>query len=376
MSIIVGADIVPVFSNTELFERAAGKELIGEDLACILDNADYRIFNLEVPLTDEQTPIKKHGPSLIASTQSVAGMKAIGVNLFTLANNHIMDQGIQGLDSTLLTLNRNEISHVGAGANINEAQEGFFFVIGEKKYGVYACAEHEFSIASEKKPGANPFDPIESLDHIVTIKSQCDYLIVLYHGGKEQYRYPSPNLQRTCRKIIEKGADLVICQHSHCIGCKEEYRGRTIVYGQGNFLFTKKQNEYWDTGLLIQIDESNRIEYIPFRNQGKCIRMAKGKDADAILAAFEKRSNDIKQPGFIDEQYLQFANESISEYILYFKGIHNSILYRCINKMSGQKLRQYIVKKVKQKRGLGLRNYIYCEAHRELLLKGLEQSDK
>ena len=79
-----------------------------------------------------------------------------------------------------------------------------------KKIGIYACVEHEFTVATEKESGANPIDLLETPDHIVELKKQCDYVIVLYHGGKEQYRYPSPNLQKTCRKLVEKGADLVV----------------------------------------------------------------------------------------------------------------------------------------------------------------------
>jgi len=107
-----------------------------------------------------------------------------------------------------------------------------------KKIGIYACAETEFSIAEDNRAGANPFDPLESLDHIADLKSKCDFVIVLYHGGKELYRFPSPYLRKVCRKIVEKGADLVICQHSHCIGAFENYHDSVIVYGQGNFLLT------------------------------------------------------------------------------------------------------------------------------------------
>ena len=64
------------------------------------------------------------------------------------------------------------------------------------KIGIYACAENEFTIATDTTAGANPFDPFESLDHIQNLKRSCDYVIVLYHGGKEHYRYPSPYLQK------------------------------------------------------------------------------------------------------------------------------------------------------------------------------------
>lgn len=76
---------------------------------------------------------------------------------------------------------------------------------------MYACTEHEFSIVTNYAPGANTYDPLETPDYIRSLKDKCDYLIVLYHAGKEHYRYPSPYLQKVCRKMVEKGADLVIC---------------------------------------------------------------------------------------------------------------------------------------------------------------------
>lgn len=374
MSIIIGADIVPTESNRALFAAGNAEQLIGTELSEILKSAEFRIFNLEVPLVDQARPLAKHGPNLIASTDSVNGLKAMCVDLLTVANNHIMDQGIEGLQSTVRTLDHVGISHVGTADHLAEATAPFFFTVKGKRYGVYACAEHEFSIAGEDTPGANPFDPLESPDHVAQMKAQCDYAIVLYHGGKEYYRYPSPNLQKTCRKLVEKGADLVICQHSHCIGCEEKYLSGTIVYGQGNFLFDHGDNEYWNTSLLVRIEDDGQLRYIPLKKKGNCVRLATVPDTQSILQAFNQRSEEIQRPGFILEKYSEFAQEYISGYILYFLGIHNNFFYKALNKLSGQRLRKLIVKCAIKRRGLGMRNFIECEAHWELLLKGLKQN--
>ena len=374
MSIIIGADIVPVESNIFLFERMLIEELIGIELQDILNSADYRIFNLEVPLTDHEKTIIKHGPNLIASAASVIGIKSMGIDLLTLANNHIMDQDVQGLESTIDVLNSHGIAYVGAGKNLQDAQEPYFFTVRKKRYGVYACAEHEFSIADKNKPGANPFDPLESLDHVAKMKAQCDYVIVLYHGGKEHYRYPSPYLQKVCRKLVEKGADLVVCQHSHCIGCEEKYLHGTIVYGQGNFLFDADDNEYWNSSLLIQINDDGSINYIPLRKEGRGIRLAKGKEALDILAALKHRSEEIKHPGYIEETYRKFAEENIANYTMYFTGKRANLLFRIMNRLSGYRLQIYISRRYIRKNGVAVMNYMECEAHRELELKGLEQA--
>lgn len=104
MNILIGADIVPTSSNIDLFASGDTYTLLGEELNNILQNADYRIFNLEVPLTDREKPIPKCGPNLIAPTKCVTGYKAMHVDLLTLANNHILDQDQQGLESTCKVL--------------------------------------------------------------------------------------------------------------------------------------------------------------------------------------------------------------------------------------------------------------------------------
>lgn len=272
--ILIGADLVPTKSNIDLFTTGNRTELIGTDLDKIMEEARYRIFNLEVPLTDIEEPILKQGPNLIAPTKTIEGYKALGVDLFTLANNHILDQNKQGLQSTICTLDNAGISHLGAGKNLAEAAASYVFSFCGKQIGIYACAEHEFSIATENTVGANPFDPLWSLDHVAELKRNVDFVIVLYHGGKEHYRYPSPNLQKICRRLVDKGADLVICQHSHCIGCEEKYKDGTVVYGQGNFIFDDSDNECWQTAMLVMLDNRFQISYIPLVKVRNGVRLA------------------------------------------------------------------------------------------------------
>ncbi len=170
MNILIGADLVPTKSNMRYFENKNTEKLVEKNLLKELNEADYRIFNLEVPLVDNETPINKCGPNLIASTKSALGIKALGVDFLTLANNHILDQGEKGLESTLKVLKKLDISFSGVGNSIEDAYKPFIFEVENIKIGIYCCAEHEFSIVSKENTGANPFDPLESLDHILIYK--------------------------------------------------------------------------------------------------------------------------------------------------------------------------------------------------------------
>ena len=374
MRIIIGADIVPTKSNVQLFSEGKTEELIGTELMEMLTAPNtYTIFNLEVPLSDIQDPISKFGPNLIAPSKAIEGYKALNIDLLTLANNHILDHGAQGLNATINLLDQNGIGYLGAGQNINEAAKSYLFAFANKTIGVYACAEHEFSIAGSETAGANPFDPLETPDHIRELKQQCDYIIVLYHGGKEHYRYPSPNLQKNCRKLVDCGADLIVCQHSHCIGCEEKYKDATIIYGQGNFLFDASDIEYWLTSLLIQVDEEMNITYIPLVKQGNGVRLASGDEKQEIMNAFYDRSKEAATPDVLEKKYSDFSKAMFDSYLYRFSG-HKNVLFRIVNKLSGQRFwKWYLKRKYRKNDLLQLRNIVECEAHSELLLYMLRQ---
>lgn len=362
--ILIGADVVPTKHNVDLFIKGDALQLVGEELDMLLKGANFRIFNLEVPLTDVAKPIVKCGPHLIAPTATVQGYKALGANLLTLANNHILDQGVQGLERTIITLDEADISHVGIGHTLEEAAKPFCFQFAGKKIGVYACAEHEFSIASEQDPGANPFDPLYSLDHILELKKRCDFVIVLYHGGKEHYRYPSPWLQKACRRMVDKGADLVIGQHSHCIGCEEKYKNGIILYGQGNFLFDYSNSVFWKTSLLVKLNADYTVSYVPVVKEGYGVRLASQDAAATIIREFNERSNQIKAPMFVEKEYSKFAFKHRKDYYSRFSGrVGRMFLVRLFNKLMDNLFFDYLYRS----RFLPpIENVLDCEAHREL----------
>ena len=127
------------------------------------------------------------------------------------------------------------------------------------------------------------------------LKKETDYVIVIYHGGKEHVRYPSTRLRNLCREIVLCGADVVLTQHSHCIGCYEEYEGGHILYGRGNFHFTKSgMRESWYTGLLVEVDikDELKIQFIPLVFGNSSIDVAKGEKAKEIMTAFEERNEE------------------------------------------------------------------------------------
>lgn len=367
--IIIGADFVPLNRHEKSFISGNIEEVLDNKLIQVINDADIRIFNLEAPITIAEDRLPKSGPNLKVNPKCINGLKKLNPTVMSLANNHIMDYGIQGLSDTISILQKNKIHYVGAGKNFAFASKPFIYRIKDINVGIYSCSEHEFSCADANKPGAAPFEPLESFDIIHELKNNVDFIIVLYHGGKEHYKYPTVSIQKRCRKFIEKGADMVICQHSHCIGSYEKYRNGDIIYGQGNFMFDLSDNINWQTGLLVTVETENRnIEFIPFVNKGKIIKMAESKEKEKILNEFLLRSDNITNIDFIRQEQEKEALKSGSYYMRIFTG--SNLFLRILGKILKNHLWDRLYTKENKR---SLVNIIRCETHREMILTYLEK---
>ena len=208
-------------------------------------------------------------------------------------------------------------------------------------------------------------------------------MLVFFHGGKEYYKYPTPLQQANCHKFVDSGADFVVCQHSHCVGCKEVYNGSEIIYGQGNFVFPYRNNEHFKTGLIIELEfydsKQRKTTLIPIvHHEQDVVRIADEKEAEKILADFEKCSKELSDitaeslyNAMVDECGLDFLYKLFNKGKLYVR-LDSSRLFK--NKM----LKRYIKKN--QKYILYLFNYFNCETHVEyikaILAKQIKQGSK
>lgn len=367
--IIIGADVVPTAGNMNALANGDAAAVFN-DVAGFLAAADFTIANLECPLTTGQRPITKMGPALKAAPASVNGLAAAGIKAYSLANNHILDYGAAGLFDTLGAIEAAGCRHAGAGENLAAAKKPLLVEIKGRKLAFLCVAEHEFSIAGEDSPGANPYDALDIFDEIRTLKASADALFVLYHGGAEEYRLPSPRLQKTVRKMAEQGADYVICQHSHCVGAYEQYLDSHLVYGQGNFLFADYDNELGREGLLVTavVGREKTIGFTPIEKCGDAVRLAKDAAATAILAPFRERSAKLVDPQYVKAQWEAFCLSQQYRYLGGFSGLSDILLSidyrlnRCLTKM------MYDRKKI-----AALYDYTYCEAHHDAVKTLLQQ---
>ena len=370
LSIIIGGDTVPTASNKAcLMNGQAGAVFNG--VKEVFSSTDWTIVNLECPLTKQNAHIKKAGPCLKAEPGTIHGLVAAGVKVFSLANNHIMDFGTNGLKDTLKQINEKGALYSGAGEDLLAARKILYLQKESIKVALISVAEHEFSIAEEDSPGANPFDPFDTMDDIREASRAAELVIVLYHGGIEHYPFPSPNLQRVCRKMVDNGANYVICQHSHCIGSYERYRDGHIVYGQGNLLFDYLEDELWQTGLLVEITIENAVDsinFIPIVRRGGKVDVADATEKEEILSSFYERSQHIKDEQYVQKEWLKFARSKEYHYLQRLLGF-GKLLRQVDNKLNNFLVRCLF----KKKNYIALYAFLNCEAHLDIVKNFLRE---
>jgi len=248
------------------------------DVLPLFRRADAVIANLESPLTDVGTPLPGkctlHGAPGWAEV-----LRDAGVTLVTLANNHIMDFGAEGLASTIRVLDAVGIRHVGAGFTLADSAAPVTLDIGGRRVAFLARTSVVVSApvyaAGVATPGVAFLDADETCASIQHARGSADLVVVLIHWGLEEYRYPSPDQRTLARRFVEAGADMVIGHHPHVTQGIEHIQSSVVAYSLGNFLFGEFDWTYPSaTGEAIRLFAGLSAE----NRQGVVLRLTAGQD--------------------------------------------------------------------------------------------------
>lgn len=302
MKALLLGDICPKDPRVAELFKAGDINTLFKDTLPLFENKDLIAVNLECAITDREQGIDKHGPCLKAPKETAKLLSDIGVNLVGISNNHVFDFGVPGIEDTVAALAEQGLPYTGFGKNYEDSRRNFIIEKDGERVAVIAVCEHEYSYAKPDKMGARPFDEFDTLEDIRQANAECDRVIVMYHGGKEHCRYPSPRLMRACRAMVRAGADVVLCQHTHCISCYENYEGGHILYGQGNSHFLwHPAAECWNDSLAVEYDtKTGEIAFTPLKNCETSVELAKGEERDAIMRGFEERNASLLDGSWIE----------------------------------------------------------------------------
>ena len=203
------------------------------------------LANLEGPICDDGLPTSnKVGVCLHTSKKMFECSECSNVRIdesvrlaFSLANNHTMDFCEEGLRQTKEVLDAHGIPYAGAGANEEEARRPMILEEDGHRIAVFSCCERQFGMAIEDTTGCAAKGPwLYSAIHEVKASGQADFVIVSCHAASEFSPWPCPVLRDFYHSLIDAGADCIHGHHSHVPQGFEEYHGKPIFYGLGNFV--------------------------------------------------------------------------------------------------------------------------------------------
>lgn len=366
-------DFCPWLRMEEHVKNNSWKPLL-ETVQPFFAENDFNIIDMEAPLTIPLNPIPKTGPHIHASPESAEILNYLNTKLVVTANNHMMDYGVSGLDSTFSALKKYGINWVGSGQNLSEAIKPFVFELNGMSFGIINATENEWTTTTGNKPGCAPLDPVLVFNAIQSIRSKVDFVIVVAHGGHEHYNLPSPRIKKLYRFFVDAGANAVIAHHTHIISGYEYYKDAPIYYSLGNFCFDWEglRNGTWNKGMMLRLsfEKGKPIEDTRFfiQHMDDFVGVKLMPEADQIL---QQNQVDALNDIILNDEKL----ESSFEIFLKQK---TRVFNTWIEPYQGKILAGLHVKGLipslmsKSKRRL-LLNLTRCESHRDILLKALEE---
>lgn len=197
----------------------------------LLKKADLRIGNLESslltsPSSNEKAMVGK-GVHHFGLTKAVLGLKSAGFDVMQLANNHLVDYGTKGVQSTINALKSAGIDYVGVRSRSNRRQKPLIKTVNGIKIGFLSyCLNKEGCEVFEDKDKnfSNIFEFAPSVFHkalarkdIKNLKKQSDIVVVLMHWSRELSLIPPLGIRDIARAMSIYGANLIIGTHPHVI---------------------------------------------------------------------------------------------------------------------------------------------------------------
>ncbi|QIG90346.1 CapA family protein [Chryseobacterium sp. POL2] len=370
MKILIAGDYCPIGRNAQIIEKEEYVSLFN-GFENLTKQVDYSIVNLECPITVFNERINKTGPCIkTEDTKALAALKFAGFDLLTLANNHIQDYGSKGVKDTLKNAHDFGFETVGAADNLKNAKKPFIKEIQGIKVGVLNVAENEFCAATDQSAGAYTFNLIDNLQEVKLLKQKVDKLILIYHGGREHYQLPSPELRKRFRFFIENGVDAIVAHHTHCFSGYEYYNNKPIVYSLGNFIFDYKkkyQKGIWTEGMSVILNLVNNeftVELIPHfqgRENDSTLHLLENENKKEFLNKIDKLNAIISDDTLFMEEWDNYIKSQEKFYLssLYIKNIYFRMLF----------IKGFLpISLLRNKHNKLILNLMRCEAHREIMI--------
>lgn len=202
-----------------------------EKTADILRSADVTVINLETPLI-KNCPVTNEGMIFCGDGRNIEGLVYAGVDVASLVNNHIENQGIKGVEETVRLLESQNIISVISNPTYKDFRDLQFAFLGYNDL---------------EPPG---IEKEKIIREVGDARKNASVVVVSIHWGNEYTSMPSARQNELAHLAVDAGADLVLGNHPHWIQPVEIYKDKLIVYAHGNFIFDQMWSEKTKEGVV------------------------------------------------------------------------------------------------------------------------------
>ena len=273
------------------------------NVVSILRQATLAFANLESPLSDQGRQLNMFR----ADPRFLEGLDYAGIDLVSLANNHIMDYGTVAFLDTMERLTGQGVAYVGAGTDLTKARRGRLLNLGGLRVGFLAYTEvgpgftytrvPQHWAATDELPGVAPARVDYLREDLARLQQLADLVIVSFHWGQEYVHLPTTKQQRLGEAALAAGADLVIGHHPHVIQGLAFGEKGIIAYSLGNFIFDQTPAATRQ-GLILEAACDYRgvrqLRCTPVTIKDEQPRVAEGDEARRLMRLLYTVSQDLE----------------------------------------------------------------------------------
>lgn len=255
----LSARIDQAFPISDLFD------MVRKDIS----SSEVSMGNLECVLGDKGSPRQTYR-NLRARSDWAKRLKLF--TILSLANNHIMDFGIDGMIETLDLLRREGIPAIGVGENYKEALHPVVLRVDSLRIGFISFTFDDnlllrdlVVVRSLDKAGPARYHEQYVLKAVRELKKGADLVVASIHWGKEGIHFPSPKQRALAHKLVANGVDLILGHHPHEAQGVEKISKSLVFYSLGNFVFDPRLSKA-KFGLMakIRVDQKGILGYSLF----------------------------------------------------------------------------------------------------------------
>lgn len=366
-----------LFACGDIVNFNSKKNFVDDNLKTLISNNDIAICNFEAPIECEKMkPIKKAGPHVYQSKESINYLKQVGFTAVSLANNHVYDYGQEALEETIKELKKFKIDYVGGGADFTEAYKPKIIEKNNIKIGLIAGCENEFGCLYEDQTrgGYAWLLHYQIEDTIRNLKGKVDFIVLIAHAGVEEIEIPIKEWRIKYQRFCDIGVNVVIGHHPHVPQGYEKHGDSLIFYSLGNFYFDTasfidKSDDSYSIILEFEKDHDVAFQIIYHKKiNGQTCRVHK-QDVSFDL----NRLNSLLHDGYEklnDDISVKLFTEYYYDYYTHAFGVPSKNM-RLFEKIKWLIKKMFFSKRDIESRNLLLLHNIRIDSHRFLVQRAL-----